>query len=266
MQPPDPHNISPILNEQGFVGPLPMVSAQDAQRYRAALEAYEAEAGSIGNLHMKSHLYFAWAWELTRSAPVVDYALQLLGPDVLVLASRFWIKEAGDSAFVSWHQDTTYFGLEPDIYVNMWIALSEASVEAGCMRFLPGSHKQGLFDHEATHASDNLLTRGQTVHGVEDGKGIPLPLKPGECSIHHGHVLHFSPPNRAGDRRIGFGLSLIPAYVRSTIGRRSATLLCGEDRYGYWDLDPYPERDRDPVIGELMRQETSRYVPHAVRS
>lgn len=189
----------------------------------------------------------------------------MLGPHVLVLASRFWIKEAGDTAFVSWHQDTTYFGLEPDEYVNMWIALSEASVEAGCMRFLPGSHMQGLLDHEATPAPDNLLTRGQTVHGVDDLAAVALPLLPGECSIHHGHVLHCSPPNRADDRRIGFGLSLIPAYVRSTTGRRSATLLCGEDRWGHWDIDPIPTGDRDPAIRALMLKETQRYVPARAR-
>ena len=49
--------------------------------------------------------------------------------------------------------------------------------------------------------------------------------------------------------------------ARSTTGRRSATLLCGEDKYGHWDLDPYPTRDRDPAIWELMHKETKRYVP-----
>ncbi len=261
MSNPDTSAIKAEMDRQGFVGPLPVVPAEQALRYRQALEAYEAEHGSTGQFHMKIHLYLAFAWELTRSPAVIDYAQQLCGPDVLVLASRFWIKEAGDNRFVSWHQDTTYFGLEPDIYFNMWIALSEASVEAGCMRFYPGSHKQGLVEHEMALSPDNLLTRGQTIRHVDDNKGVALGLKPGECSIHHGHVMHWSPPNASADRRIGFGLSLIPARVRSTIGRRSATLLCGEDRYGHWDLDPYPQSDRDPVILELMHAETGRYVP-----
>ncbi|MCC2095639.1 MAG: hypothetical protein KDJ29_02035 [Hyphomicrobiales bacterium] len=54
---------------------------------------------------------------------------------------------------------------------------------------------------------------------------------------------------------------MIPAHVRSTIGRRSATLLCGADRWGHRDLDPYPVCDRDPAILELMHAETRRYVP-----
>lgn len=226
-----------------------------------ALEAYEAECGSTEHLHMKAHLYFSWAWQLARAPSIIDAITRLAGPDVLILASRFWIKEPGDQRFVSWHQDTTYFGLEPDEYFNMWIALTDTSVEAGCMRFFPGSHTDGLREHEITLAPDNLLTRGQTVHGIHHSKAEPLPLQPGECSIHHGHVLHWSPPNQSGHRRVGFGLSFIPTHVRSTIGRRSATLLCGKDTYGHWDLDPYPTCDRDPVIFELMQKETSRYVP-----
>ena len=258
---PDPTSIRPVYDRSGFVGPLPVISASQALAARRELERYESEVGSTDRLHMKSHLYFAWLWEIAKSPAVIDFARQLHGANVLILASRLWIKEAGDSKFVSWHQDTAYFGLEPDIYANMWIALTDASVEAGCMRFIEGSHTGGLLEHENTHAPDNLLTRGQTVHGVDVSQSVALPLQAGECSIHHGHVLHNSPPNASHDRRIGFGLSLIPTHVRSTIGRRSATLLCGEDTYGHWDLDPMPQRDRDPAIYELMQRETHRYVP-----
>jgi hypothetical protein len=51
----------------------------------------------------------------------------------------------------------------------------------------------------------------------------------------------------------------IPASVESIIGRRSATLVSGEDRFGYWDHDPLPTRDRDPVIWELMHKANSHY-------
>lgn len=261
MQTPDPTNIRPVFDAQGVTGPLRLFSEDQAARYVQCLEAFEAECGSTEHLHMKAHLYFSWAWELTRTPALIDAITQLAGPDVLVLASRFWIKEPGDQRFVSWHQDTAYFGLEPDEYYNMWISLTDTSVQAGCMRFYLGSHTQGIRDHEITHAPDNLLTRGQTIHGIDDAKGVPLPLKPGECSIHHGHILHWSPPNQSANRRIGFGLSFIPVHVRSTIGRRSATLLCGEDAYWHWDIDPHPTCDRDPVIYELMQKETRRYVP-----
>lgn len=248
--------------QNGFLSPLRIISAQEASDAFRMLEAYEREVGPTERLHMKSHIYFSWLWRIARNPRVIGAVTSLLGPDVLVLASRLWIKNPSDEAFVSWHQDVNYFGIEPsDVTTNFWLALTDASEEAGCMRFFPGSHKNGLIDHEITMESKNLLTRGQTVRGVDASKSVTAPLHPGEASFHHGHLLHCSPPNRSDHRRIGFSMILLPAHVRSTTGRRSATLLCGEDKYGHWDHDPMPKCDRDPAIYEIMHRETTRYVP-----
>ena len=88
---------------------------------------------------------------------------------------------------------------------------------------------------------------------------VDLVLKPGEFSIHHGHLFHSSEPNTSDDRRIGFAMMFIPTHVELTIGRRAATLVSGEDRYGYWDHDPLPTRDRDPVIWDLMHAADRHY-------
>jgi hypothetical protein len=92
-----------------------------------------------------------------------------------------------------------------------------------------------------------------------DAPGIRRVLKAGEMSLHHGHVFHSSEPNTSDDRRIGFAMMFIPAHVESIIGRRSATLVSGADRHGYWDHDPLPTRDRDPVIWDLMHQANAHY-------
>lgn len=246
----------------GFVSGLRVISASEAADAMHKLAEYEAEHGSTDALHMKSHIYFSWLWRIARSEKVIDAVQSVMGPDVLVLASRLWSKLPSDEKFVSWHQDVNYFGIKPsDAACNIWIALSDASEEAGCMRFMPGSHTQGLIDHEITMAADNLLTRGQTVRGVDMAKSIAAPLAPGECSFHHGHVLHCSQPNRSSHRRVGFSMILMQPHVRSTTGRRSASLLCGEDRFGHWDIDPEPTCDRDPAILARMNSATKHYVP-----
>ncbi len=246
----------------GLISGLRIISEADAAQAMSQLVTYEREVGSTEALHMKSHIYFAWLWEIARNRRLIDAVTAVLGPDILVLASRLWIKDPADDKYVSWHQDVNYFGIEPsDVTCNIWLALTDASEQAGCMRFVPGSHTNGLIDHEITMDEKNLLTRGQTVHGVDVSKSVTAPLHPGEASIHHGHLLHCSPPNLSDHRRIGFSMILLPAHVRSTTGRRSATLLCGEDKYGYWDLDPEPQCDRDPAIAARMHQETKRYVP-----
>lgn len=253
--------------ENGYLGPVRTVSEAEALACRQRLEEFEAETGAPATqtLHMKSHLYFTWTWRLTRSPAVVGALQDLVGPDLLVLASRLWIKEPNDRKFVSWHQDLAYFGLDPQELTTVWIALTEATRMNGAMRFIPGSHLAAARRHEEAEDADNLLSRGQYVPGVDETAAMDAALRAGEFTVHHGHTLHSSAPNGSSDRRIGFGLMVMPTHVRSTIGRRSATLLHGEDRYGHWDLDPMPAGDRDPVIWRLMEEANARYRDRAVK-
>jgi non-heme Fe2+,alpha-ketoglutarate-dependent halogenase len=249
-----------FFREHGYLTPLRAMSEEEAAKRRADLEAYERRTGTwAGDLQLKAHAFFRWSWDLSRSPAIVDVARSLLGPDIFVFASRFWIKEPHDGKHVSWHQDMTYFDLDPQDMITFWIALTPATAENGAMRFFPGSHRK-LWSHEMTDDKNNLLTRGQTVVGVDESKALLAPLRPGEFSVHHGNLLHNSPPNTTSDRRIGLALMLMPTYVRSTRGRRSLLMLCGEDRYGYWDHDPEPTCDEDPVIKAAMDRSFEEYM------
>ena len=248
------------FERKGFVSPVRGLCAAEARTCREKLEAYEAETGAAEKtLHMKAHLYLRWLWELSR-APAITGALQdLLGPDLLVLASRFWIKDPHDRRFVTWHQDCTYFGLDPELLVTVWLALTPVTSENGCMRVLPGTHRQGIRQHVETRDANNLLARGQRVEDLDESTAQEVLLEPGEFSLHHGVVLHSSEPNHSADRRIGFAWMVMPTSVRSTQGRRRATLLCGEDRFGHWEHDRIPTVDRDPALLEEMAATRRRY-------
>lgn len=248
------------FHDQGYLSPLRAVSVAEAGELRRKLEEYEAEIGAsaLNTLHMKSHLYFSWLWDLSRSPAITGPLEDLMGPDILVWASRLWIKDPHDGKFVTWHQDMAYFGLDPQELLSVWIALTDATPANGSMRFIPGSHRAPM-RHIETHDPDNLLSRGQVVPDVDESRAVDLVLKAGEFSIHHGNLLHSSEPNESDDRRIGFSLMVMPAHCRSTIGRRPATLLHGRDRFGNWDLDPMPTQDRDPVIWNLMNKANAHY-------
>jgi len=247
--------------EDGFVSPVVATSPAEAADCRRQLEAYEAETGrsAVETIHIKGHLYFEWAWRLARHPRLLGAIADLAGPDLFIMASRFWIKDPQDHKFVSWHQDHAYFGLKPPTIITAWLALNEVTRHNGCMRAIPGSHRSGTHKHVETHDKDNLLSRGQALVDVDESTAIDLVLKPGELSIHHGHLFHSSEPNTSDDRRIGFAMMFIPTHVESTIGRRAATLVSGEDRYGYWDHDPLPTRHRDPVIWDLMHAADRHY-------
>lgn len=255
-----------FFRDQGYLSPLRAIDPASAGVLRQKLEAYEADIGAsaLNALHMKSHLYFSWLWDLSRNPAITGPLQDLIGPDILVWASRLWIKEAHDGKFVTWHQDMAYFGLEPQELLSVWIALTDATPANGSMRFVPGSHVAPL-RHIETHDPDNLLSRGQAVPEVDESTAVDLVLKPGEFSIHHGNLLHGSEPNDSDDRRIGFSLMVMPTHCKSTIGRRPATLLCGKDEYGHWDLDPMPTQDRDPVIWDLMNKANAHYRDSGIK-
>jgi ectoine hydroxylase-related dioxygenase (phytanoyl-CoA dioxygenase family) len=153
-----------------------------------------------------------------------------------------WPKDAGSGTFVSWHQDATYFALEPICHVTAWVALTDASVEAGCMEVVPGSHKLGQLRHADMQDPENLLSRGQTLSvDVDRSTTAFMPVKAGQFSLHHTHLVHNSRPNRSKDRRIGLGISYIPTHARCTAARRvSAMLVRGTDTYGHFDDERRP--------------------------
>jgi len=73
-----------------------------------------------------------------------------------------------------------------DDQVTLWLALSPATAESGCMRMIPGSHKNGVHKHEVTHDENNVLLQGQTVRGIDESEAVMCQLNTGEASFHHG--------------------------------------------------------------------------------
>ena len=238
----------------GFLSPVDILSAAEAAGHRARMEAAEAE---IGPLHYKSkvHTILRSPLELATHPRVLDLAEALIGPDILVYNATYIVKEAGSDSHVSWHQDLTYWGFDGDAQVSLWLALSPASAESGCMRMLPGSHRSGRQDHQTTGDPANVLFQGQTVPGVAEERAVMCPLEPGQASLHHGWTLHASMPNASRDRRIGLNVQYIAPRMRQTKSARdSALLVRGEDRFGHFRPDLPAERDLDPAALERQRE------------
>jgi non-heme Fe2+,alpha-ketoglutarate-dependent halogenase len=213
-----------FFKTHGYVFPVTAFSAEEARGYRAAIEAYEAQTGEEVNkrLKIKAHLAFPWICAVARHPAIVSAVQALIGPDVLLFGASAFAKNARDPRFVSWHQDSAYYGLDPHEEVTVWLALSRSSSESGCVRVLPGSHLGPDLEHEETYASDNLLSRGQSLRNIDETRAVEMPLESGQFSIHQERTAHDSRPNRSDDRRIGLAFFYIPAHVGSTLGRRSA--------------------------------------------
>ena len=130
-------------------------------------EGVASEPCLASSFRVNGHVVIPQLAEAARNPRILDIVEAILGPDLLAWSVELFIKEPGSVKTVSWHQDITYWGMgETDDEVTAWIALSDVSIEAGCMRFLPGSHKGGLVAHNDTFADDNLLSRGQQIADV----------------------------------------------------------------------------------------------------
>ncbi|MBI1397348.1 MAG: phytanoyl-CoA dioxygenase [Betaproteobacteria bacterium] len=248
------------FDELGYHFPVRVFTPDEIAGYRAKLEAAEAAAGGplSGQMRNKPHLLFTWADEMVRDPRILDAVEDVLGPDLLVWSASFFTKEADNPAYVSWHQDSTYWGLsEPDV-VTAWIAFSDSVPENGCMRVIPGTHVMDQLPHTDTFADNNLLTRGQEVGvDVDEGQAVDVVLQPGEMSLHHVRLVHGSDANRSHRRRIGFAIRYVPTYVRQVAGHRdSAQLVRGVDRYHHFDPEPRPAVDLGDAERAAHRQAT----------
>tara|TARA_B100000886_G_scaffold53699_1_gene33004 strand:+ start:5035 stop:5856 length:822 start_codon:yes stop_codon:yes gene_type:complete len=236
--------------ENGFFGPIDLLGEDEALIVRKKIETVEKKFGEQiqTRCKIKAHIPFPFLCELISHPRLLDTIEDIIGPNILCWGSSFFQKEAHDPGFVSWHQDSTYYGLEPCETLTAWIAISASSLKSGCMRFLPGTHNQGTFDYEETHAENNILSRGQTVTGIDVGDAVPVPLKAGQFSLHKEDVLHASDPNESDDRRIGLSIHYITPQIRETrFPGAKAMLLRGEDNFGHWGEDPWPQQDFDPA-------------------
>jgi hypothetical protein len=226
----------------GFLTGLPAFAPDQVAQIRNRIEALERDHPEENGqpisqyFRVNGQLVIPLLAELARTPAILDAVEQILGRNLLVWSVELFIKEPGTQSVVSWHQDITYWGMgETDEELTAWIALSDVSVQAGCMRFIPGSHKGSIVDHDDTFDENNLLSRGQEIAGVDEAKAVHGALQPGQMSFHHGRCFHASGPNMSDDRRIGLAIRYVTPEVRQAeMGRDYAMLVRGKDDAQGW--------------------------------
>ena len=240
------------FQRDGFAFPIRVFEATEIDHLRRRTEAellpLWGDPTQETDYTFQTHLLFPWLDAVVRHEPILAVVSQLLGPDLLLWNSGFVVKPAGDGYFASWHQDLLYWGLEPHETVTAWLAFTASTVDNGCVRCIPGTHRGGLLPATETFAEDNMLSRGQAVDLPDaDARAVDLVLRPGEISLHHGLTVHGSNPNQTANARIGMTMTYIRPEVRSTKGHDTATLVHGRDRCGHFELSARPSADLDPA-------------------
>ncbi len=255
------------FKRHGYAFPFRAVSADEAADYRRIIEEYEVASGDDVNktLKIKGHLALPAIVGLACNPKILDAVEDLIGPNIMLFGASIFAKNGRDPRYVSWHQDSTYFGLTPHEEVTVWVALTSSNSDNGVLRVLPGSHAGPDLKHVETYAKDNMLAKGQTLVGIDETLAVEMPLEPGQFSIHHERTAHSSLPNRSDDRRIGFAFFYVPTHAQSTTGRRRATLVRGVDEFGHWDPETLPARDLDPASMNELSQAWGQYKDGEVK-
>jgi non-haem Fe2+, alpha-ketoglutarate-dependent halogenase len=231
----------------GYLFPLPALTTDETAACLAGLERFERWLGTPlteadRRWRSSGYVIMPWVDALVRHERILDAVERIIGSDILVYTSTFFIKEPATPVFAAWHQDATYFGLAPYEHVTAWVALSDASEMAGCMEVVSSRGAPRQLRHAALGLEHSINGGGQAiVEEFDQGGAVMMALPAGSFSLHHTLCRHRSAPNRAAHRRIGIGISYIPPHVR-TVGsyRLSARLVRGHDTGGHFDLLPPP--------------------------
>jgi ectoine hydroxylase-related dioxygenase (phytanoyl-CoA dioxygenase family) len=230
--------------KRGILFPISILTPSEVGQFRGSLEALEFHLGPQPSpkSFRQLHLHHTWAFDLATHPAVLDAVEDILGDDILVHSTSLFHKRAYDGAYVSWHQDGYYWGLETPRLVSAWIALSNSTRENGCMRVVPGSHKSGQLRHGETALSEhNLLTSGLEIAvEVDENLAADVVLRAGEMSLHHVDIVHGSEPNRSNTDRIGFAVRYLGAGIRQSMPHHAVVLARGRNIGGCFELAERP--------------------------
>lgn len=149
-------------------------------------------------------------WGAIRGIPsLIDCDTLILFQDILVS------KPPGTTDRVEWHQDFAYWPLSEPLGVTLWVALDDASIDNGCLHYVPGTHVLG------ERAPTDFVIGAKQDHradlprlDVSDDYALPVPISAREALAHHPLVWHMSPANRSTRPRRAWSISLIDPSVR----------------------------------------------------
>lgn len=263
------HGDGPVLTNQqladyeelGFVHSIPILSDDEISHYHTEVEkTCQAIGGRVTRLD-GLHLFFRWVWDLSTHQRLLDCLEQLLGPDILLKSTRVFYKHAKSASYVGWHQDGITERLEDGRAPAVWLGLTAATVENGCLRVVPRSHRLGLLRHESSPdlpplpdaapaaqvpswsgAYGDELSGRITRVPTDVNSRFDLVMRPGEMSIHHPVILHGSNANVSTAPRIGLSASYSAPELYH--GRRAVVWARGD---GARARHPFEVIDRAPT-------------------
>ena len=166
----------------GYLFPFPALTAEELAECNAGLARFESRLGNPVNRgdprwRSASYAILPWVDALVRHPKILDVGRGSDRPRHPGLHRDLFIKEAESPTFAAWHQDATYFGLDPYEHVTAWVALSEAGAEAGCMEVVSAQGRPRQLSHAALRLEHSINGAGQAiVEPFDEGGAVMMDI------------------------------------------------------------------------------------------
>jgi len=226
------------FNSDGYLKGLRVYSEQETDKVRDYFDDLLTRviaAGGDSYSISTAHLSYGPVYDILTHPRIVALVRDILGNDVIGWGSHFFCKMPGDGKAVAWHQDASYWPLTPSKALTVWLAVDQADLGNGCMKFIAGSQHVGHLTYRESKTDDHNVLN-QTIDNVEQyGELIIDELEAGEVSIHSDLLLHGSDPNNSDRRRCGLTLRYCTPDVRAASNwHDKGVVVCGSDWTGNW--------------------------------
>lgn len=234
-------------------------------------------AGSLNSLY-RIHTFSATVRAHIRDARRLAVAKDLVGPDLFCPNDLYFFKPPGTGRPIAWHQDSWYFNNTyessvgdsiEEASIGTWLALDDADEENGCLWVIPGSHREGVVDHEDVEGDGYLLQKRVFVTDEMEAKGIPVEVPKGAMVFFNNAVLHRSTPNRSDRFRRAYIVHYMKATIQRTEKRKNwirpaaaqnwgsvEAYICGQSYPGCVQTTPEEYSLKwDQAIGRTLRED-----------
>lgn len=230
--------------EQGYLGPFTAITPAEAQQYREIIYEKVLSTRTVYSPDLPTrvrHLDSLTIHRLINLPPILGRVSSLIGKDLMCWYSNIFDKKPmrpNNPEEYPWHQDSHFNRLEPMITVSVWLGLTAATLENGCVDVLPGTHKQYIpliENHDPNH-SKWFYGRSADPKYFDDSKKVSMVLDAGQFFLFDLCLMHHSNPNRTKQKRLGLAIRYATPSVKMLYHDWPCIMIAGENPY---QLNPY---------------------------
>lgn len=253
------------FHQQGFLGPFTAFTPEQMEEPRSIIceRVLTAPSTYTAYRHQSRHLDSTTIWNLCTAPAIADKLVSLYGPDLMLWYSNLFDKvpeRTDQRGEYPWHQDLWHWKLEPLVSLSVWMAITPATFENGCVELIPGSHRFQIPVIQSNNPGLSAWFGGMTADPTyfNEAEKVPMVLQPGQFFLFNEATLHHSNPNRSDERRIGLSFRVTLPSVKSD-RTHPCVVYSGTDRYRINPLIDPPKSEPDVLDPALHLPDPTEY-------